>query len=583
MMKSREKLNEYLHNYRFNSIFFKYIKKMLLLVVLPLVGMVVLSNYAYDNIQQQENKAYNEMMMGQYRTEWIRVLEESWTELSYISFNKNVELFMYDTSELEQLNYTLTSIQDLIKLPIISKTYVEDIYIYSEKNHKIISKQGTADDTYSRGKIYIEAFLGEAKNNKVLLIQDNYEGYSKQYLAVSCEISYGRMAHGLAVMVLNIEELTEKIIGNSENTLYLTKDNNILYAKEAGLLGKSVTLIPYYDKKIEGTTVLEQGVTINSCIIDAWDVELVLLCQNVGYTQYLSTVRSVMCLFVFGMFLLTIMMAFWISVRIYQPINDILLSISENRSILIGEEVFFEKDELNYILQTIRQSANKKQDLDEELKERVRLLKKAQAVALQSQINPHFLNNTLDTINWTAISLLGRKNEISEMTTALSRMLRAVLENTDTIIPMKVEIEHCMNYLKIQQKRYRGKFDVCWNIPAEVYQCKIIRVVLQPIVENAIYHGIKPLTNKGMIDIRARLVEDKLEICIADNGLGMSKEKLDELKQNMMSDMIRESSHIGVVNVNQRLKIYFGEEYGLDVESVEGVGTAVTIRLPQIM
>ena len=168
------------------------------------------------------------------------------------------------------------------------------------------------------------------------------------------------------------------------------------------------------------------------------------------------------------------------------------------------------------------------------------------------------------------------------MAGALSRMLRMTLENSDTVVPVSMEIQHCKYYLEIQKLRYEDKFDVLWEIPPEVERCKIIRIVLQPLVENAIYHGIKPLTNKGLIRIGGRILAQSVELTISDNGLGMTGQELEALRQNMKSDKIKESRHIGVANVNQRLRLCFGEEYGLLVESREGEGTSVTVRIPRI-
>lgn len=224
-----------------------------------------------------------------------------------------------------------------------------------------------------------------------------------------------------------------------------------------------------------------------------------------------------------------------------------------------------------------------RKNVDEELTERLRLLKKAQAVALQSQINPHFLNNTLETINWTAIELLGRKNEISEMTGGLSKMLRMTLENSDTVVAIREEVQHCKYYLEIQQKRYEDKFEVIWKIPEDVLEYKIIRIILQPLVENAIYHGIKPLSEKGILVISGSMYDEEVELSVSDTGLGMTEEELKNLRHNMDNDMIKESKHIGVTNVNQRIKLYFGEKYGVSVESKEGVGTKVTVHIPKVV
>ena len=217
-----------------------------------------------------------------------------------------------------------------------------------------------------------------------------------------------------------------------------------------------------------------------------------------------------------------------------------------------------------------------------QLEERIKLLKKAQSIALQSQINPHFFNNTLQTINWKAISLLGRDNDISIMSEALSSMLRLALENTDIIVPFSQEVEHANMYLKIQEKRYGDKFQVQWDIPEDVLNCKTIRILLQPIIENSIYHGIKMLSGQGIIKVSARVCDQIVELMVHDNGTGMSPSQVESINEQMQKDMITESRHIGLSNVNQRIKLSFGEEYGVNIQS-DMSGTTVTVIFPYIL
>lgn len=162
-------------------------------------------------------------------------------------------------------------------------------------------------------------------------------------------------------------------------------------------------------------------------------------------------------------------------------------------------------------------------------------------------------------------------------------MLRMTLENSDTVVAIREEVQHCKYYLEIQQKRYEDKFEVIWKIPEDVLEYKIIRIILQPLVENAIYHGIKPLSEKGILVISGSMYDEEVELSVSDTGLGMTEEELKNLRHNMDNDMIKESKHIGVTNVNQRIKLYFGEKYGVSVESKEGVGTKVTVHIPRVV
>ena len=243
-----------------------------------------------------------------------------------------------------------------------------------------------------------------------------------------------------------------------------------MFDSQGQLTGHALETLPELSQRRINDTVLVRSNSISSLLSQDHHLEVVtFLDTETAHTQ-MSAVGIFILVFLLFMFLLTLALTALISLRIFQPIGEILYYIETYQGTLVGEEqVLQDKNELEYILHSIQRTATVKKDVDKELAERVRLLKKAQAVALQAQINPHFINNTLDTINWTAISLLGGRNEISEMIGALSKMMRSALGDTDTIIPISAEVEHCRNYLLLQKKRYEDQFDVFWNLPEEIY------------------------------------------------------------------------------------------------------------------
>lgn len=581
-MQKTDKIKQYLANYKFNSLLFKNLLLLLLLIIVPIIGTITITYYSYKNMQRNELTAYSESITSKLFADWERILKDAATSLTYFGFNSNVELYMYDKN-VQQYNYRIQNIQELIKLPILTKEYVDSVYIYSLQSQKIISLQGTSNYDTFPDKACLDEYLHASKPKPIAVTESPGDTFSRSQISVYQAIQYGSHLNGLAVMNLNIDDLTEEIAVPEHVTLYLTDGETVLFSNDEEIIGQNVNAIGNYGLLLHGNTAITEKYCISSKISSTQNLEVITVLDMQGYHNQLSTIRSFMTMFLFIMILVTLILSALISVRIFQPINEIVASIHESRNILMGgQDAFQEKDELEYILQSIRKTVHIKKDIDEELAERVKLLKKAQAVALQSQINPHFMNNTLETINWMAIGLLGGKNEISEMTNALSGMLRMALESTDTIIPMRMEIEHCKNYLKIQKIRYEDKFEVEWNIPKEVYESKTIRIVLQPIVENAIYHGIKHLSNKGLITISGRLQDEIVEISVTDNGLGMTADELEQLRHKMSANIIHESRHIGVTNVNQRLKLYFGEEYGVSVDSMEGTGTTVTVRFPHV-
>lgn len=203
--------------------------------------------------------------------------------------------------------------------------------------------------------------------------------------------------------------------------------------------------------------------------------------------------------------------------------------------------------------------------------------RKYELQALQAQINPHFLYNTLDSIIWMAE--MGDHNVVP-MTEALAKLFRISLNKGNEMIKVEDEMEHVRNYLIIQSMRYLNKFTYTIAVDDDVRYCKTIKLIVQPVVENAIYHGIKKKKGKGSIQIAAFRNEERLFITVTDDGIGMDEETCEQILQEDSRSGSTTGSGIGVKNVNERIQLYFGREYGLQFESEPGKGTTVTLTLP---
>lgn len=234
-------------------------------------------------------------------------------------------------------------------------------------------------------------------------------------------------------------------------------------------------------------------------------------------------------------------------------------------------------DEIGHLSMKFNQMMDRIRNLKEQVIEEQEDKRKYELQALQAQINPHFLYNTLDSIIWMAET---NDSNIVAMTEALAKLFRISLNKGNEEISLERELEHVKNYLIIQSMRYADKFT--YEISAEpgVERCRTIKLILQPIVENCIYHGIKKKRGTGKITIRAYRREQNLIIEVSDDGCGMPE----EICRKILSDEIESEnisgSGIGVKNVNERIQLLFGKKYGLSYSSEEGVGTTVTYVLP---
>lgn len=197
---------------------------------------------------------------------------------------------------------------------------------------------------------------------------------------------------------------------------------------------------------------------------------------------------------------------------------------------------------------------------------------------LQSQINPHFLYNTLDTLQWKALE--HGAVELSELIVSLSSFFRISLSKGKEFISLEKELEHVKNYLVIQQFRYNDILDYEINCDSKLYMYLLPKIVIQPLVENAIYHGIKPKLGHGIIKINVFEDETKLNIVVEDNGVGMPEETLNKIRINLDNHLTGEN--YGLYNVSRRIYLHFGEECELTINSTENHGTKIIMRVSKI-
>lgn len=226
-------------------------------------------------------------------------------------------------------------------------------------------------------------------------------------------------------------------------------------------------------------------------------------------------------------------------------------------------------------------SLNEKEKFEDEI-----LTKQAELNALQSQINPHFLYNTLDSIQGQA--LRSKNMEIAEMTAAMSSFFRYSISVKNNIVTVEDELRNVKNYMLIQKYRFGDKIDLCINCEEDdILECRVPQMILQPVVENAVYHGLERVSREGQVVINLRKTPEILHIVIEDNGVGMNPELTSQLNSRLEQSVLEGKSGgsrggIALRNVNQRIKLLFGNHYGMHIFSAEGIGTKIFIYLPAV-
>lgn len=322
---------------------------------------------------------------------------------------------------------------------------------------------------------------------------------------------------------------------------------------------------------------LEKQYTIATSTYSGWKVVgAVYLDDLAPYAPYLMRFFIIVCLLAV---LVAVLSAVLLSTSMLHPIKDILKSMNQFKNGDLDAYIDIQQNnEISQIAKEFNAMTIRIKTLIRENKAVEKAKRKTELKALQDQINPHFLYNTLDSIVW--MSEVGNNKDVVAMTSSLAKLFRISISKGNQIITVEEELEHVKSYLTIQKIRYGSKLD--YKIEAEnaLLKNKIVKVIIQPIVENAIYHGIKNMPDTGTIDIRVAIEKENMVITVSDDGVGMKQEIIDRILDPVHNKGV-ELQGVGISNVIERIKLNYGEEYGLQYESEFYGGTRVKIVLPK--
>ena len=574
-----------IRHFKFNSIF---LRTFLFITVLTVIPFIVLSIMFYSNTLKnirEEITLENSYIFDNSVNIIDRTLMEVDTLSSSLASNESTQLYTINNVSTDSFK----TISRLAKtLPIIYR-YIDSIYIYSEQTDTVIMDNNSIPLSDLSDTDWINAYravtspkgtiIPRSKNNVypqlITIIKPIYVADEKKgaiIMNINAQSIYNSMLYqqykdGRLFFLVNADN---KIIISSELSYFNTYPDNI------GLNTLTIESNPknsVYEINDKNYVVLSGDSTISDYkYISAYPLEL--------YEHKLSTMKLQIIGILLLLMIIIFILAYVASVRSYSPLNEIIsfLDNSQPPADSIEEE---DKNELMYIINCIQTHINDKTKMAEILEERMKLLRKSQYDMLQTQINPHFLYNTLETINWMAYNMSNSENPVSKSLINLASFFRNTL-TSGYFVSIENEIKYTKEYVNILALRYGDLFDIEWDIDESILSYTIIKICLQPIIENAVYHGIKQKNDKGLIKIKGLCDDNNIILIVSDDGVGIEKDALDELNKTLSeTSFTNEKSHIGLSNVNQRIKIIFGDSYGIHVESTVGVGTDVYVTIPK--
>ncbi|MEF2964264.1 sensor histidine kinase [Paenibacillus sp. M1] len=420
-------------------------------------------------------------------------------------------------------------------------------------------------------------------------IQNLFKSDYRWVVSMSKVITYrddSRVKQGVLVMDINfrtIDELSQRVELGKKGYVYIIDSvGNIVYHPQqqliyAGLKYENLEPVLNYafGSYLDESEGEQRIITIRTVKPAGWKI------VGVAYADEYLTTSKELGGFLYGFLLAAIavilVINLYVSAKISQPIRHLERSVQAVEKGDFGTNVYvsgaYEVEQLskrfNLMLRRIREL------MDQIIREQ-EAKRKSELDVLQAQINPHFLYNTLNSV--TRMAELGRNDEVVTMITSLSRFFRISLSKGSHIVSVQDELEHVRNYLIIQTIRFKNKFRYEIQADPESLDCLTLKLILQPLVENAIHHGIEKSAEAGFIGVYVRLSSERLQFVIKDNGIGMTKQTVEKLLSgNLRSES---GSGVGVINVQERIGLYYGKPYGLHFDSEPEEGTMVTITLP---
>lgn len=330
-----------------------------------------------------------------------------------------------------------------------------------------------------------------------------------------------------------------------------------------------------YDETFEGT---QRKVIVNTISYTGW--KLVGVIPYSIFTHEMLNIRYFIAMVILLMAMMLTIINRVVAERISRPIRKLNHSVMEYEAGKKPEIYIGGSWEIRHLGYSIQSSYEKSEKLMQEIVWEQNERRKSELDALQSQINPHFLYNALDSITWM---IEGERNdEAAFMISQLAKLFRISLSKGHTIISVKDELQHAQSYMNIQRVRYKDAFSVTFDVEPELEKYCAVKLTLQPILENAINYGVDPMDDCGEIRICVRKEGELLVLSVEDNGIGMSEEEV-ELLLTDNNRVPKHGSGVGLINIHNRLQILFGKEYGLVIESEPDEGTRVSIQIPAIL
>ncbi|GMA97434.1 histidine kinase [Pelosinus sp. IPA-1] len=585
-----------------------------ILSIIPLLITVILVYKDSSDALKAKISTYSLQVMSQVSENIKRELDRLENDSVEIGFSDVVQntLVHYDQMgewELEHAIYIMRE-NHVKKFSFLHD--VSDVLLYT-KSGKKINAYGDAGFSFNLKQDYLDNYLSQLheKDGGVVWVPINTENEyhlvkhatSAEQLSKSNGVLLGRAVRALSegdrigyLMIRTNERYLSNIykdidIGQGSEIFVLDKTGRVISSRSPHI---PVTK-PYFDAKMMGKIkenfevsqhVFSLDIEGEKYLVSFAPVEGVdwFVVSTIPFSYINSDSQKIYAGAIFIAiicFVIAVLLAYLFSSSILAPLNRLRKGMKQvqggNLSVIVQDHC---NDEIGELTQNFNNMLIEIKSLMDNIKNQENQKRLAELKALQAQINPHFLSNTLNTVKFLAKSQ--KANNIESLTTSLIQLFHMTMGKGDDLITIEKELEYITNYINIQEYRYLNKFKVSFDIEPEILECKIPRLLLQPVVENALIHGIGPMDGQGMVVIKGFFYDKDIKITITDNGVGIPEEELEVILQKDQECEAMRVNGIGIANAGERIKMYFGAQYGLSIESAQGLYTTVEITIPAL-
>ncbi|MDQ0114945.1 cache domain-containing sensor histidine kinase [Paenibacillus harenae] len=566
--------------------------------VLILLTIAATSLFAYRlsvNAVERNSKGYIQEVINQVNTN-IQSYVDNMENISLLAMtNKDVKYYISSNSFIgnEGRRPYEKRISDLFQSILYTRKDIASIMVFGYNGRFVSDRRITTLNP--NAKVEEQAWYMNARREggKSVIsephVQNIIQNEYRWVVSLSRELknSDGMTADGIFLVDLNLSVINDLLsqinLGKKGYVFIVDGSGNIVYHPEQQLIYSNLRSeqIAEVVQAGSGTTFkVEDGE--GKRFYSVKDTSFGWKIVGVAYAEDLIGYKSTLINFLFitlGGVAVSLVISVMLSRRLSRPIRNLQRNMRkvEKGNFDVQAEVT-QMNEIGQLARTFNMMVGQIKNLMQEIFDTHENKRKSELQLLQAQINPHFLYNTLDSIVWMAE--MKKHEEVVEMTSALAKLFRAGITKEQELVPIRIELEHITNYLLIQKMRYSSKLDYRLEISDSILGCKTLKILLQPFVENAIYHGIRNKPGSGTIVIRGMETQDGIVFEVEDDGLGMTEEQLEKIWEASGGEW--KNGGIGIRNVNERIRLYFGQAYGISIRSELAEGTCVTIRIPKI-